>query len=194
MIESESLDVVLHVTRALDALDVRWVIGGSLASIVYGQVRTTMDADIVADLHVEHVPAFRDLLAEGFYVPDEATIRQAIENRRSFNLVHLDTMFKIDLFIPGRRSFDQQQLAGRVAEQLSEPAEGQLWILSPENTVLAKLDWYRMGGESSERQWRDVLGVLKTQQRRLDLAYLKLWAGTLQVLDLLERALEEASR
>jgi hypothetical protein len=63
---------------------------------------------------------------------------------------------------------------------------------SPEDTVLAKLEWYRLGGEVSERQWRDVLGVLRARGSQLDLEYMRKWAGELHVGDLLERGLQEA--
>ena len=100
-------------------------------------------------------------------------------------------MFKVDIFIPKSRPFDQQQLGRRVAEQIGPDRNEQIWVLSAEDIVLAKLDWFRLGGEVSERQWRDILGVLKTQQDTLDIDYLKQWAQSLGVADLMERALEE---
>jgi hypothetical protein len=68
------------------------------------------------------------------------------------------------------------------------------YVASAEDTVLTKLEWYRMGSEVSERQWRDVLGVLKVQAERLDLAYLRRWAAALGVADLLEQALSQAGQ
>ena len=122
---------------------------------------------------------------------DEGSIRQAIERRSSFNLIHLPTMIKVDVFLPKDRPFDQQQLARRIAQPVSPDSSETVWILTAEDAILAKLDWFRMGGEVSERQWRDILGVMKTQREALDLAYLQLWAERLGVADLLERALEE---
>ena len=100
-------------------------------------------------------------------------------------------MFKVDIFIPKERAFDQQQLARRIAEPIGPGEDTQIWVLTPEDVVLAKLDWFRLGGEVSERQWRDILGVLKTQQATLNLEYLRQWAQDLDVADLMERALEE---
>lgn len=192
MLEPRALAVTLQVTTVLDSLDIPYVVGGSLASIVHGLVRTTMDADIIADLHQEQVPSFLAALDKQFYVPDEFTIQEAIRLQRSFNLIHLDTMFKVDIFLPGDRDFDRQQLSRRIAEQVGTRPNSFLWVLSSEDVVLAKLDWFRLGGEVSERQWRDVVGVIKSQQANLDADYLRHWARNLGVLDLLEQALEEA--
>jgi len=193
MINSEMLGVTRQVTAVLDALGVPYVIGGSLASMVYGMVRATMDVDIVAALQPHHIAALRDALGEQFYAPDESVLRQALERRSSFNLIHLGTMFKIDIFLPQERGFERQQLARRIAERVGSESDDSVWILSAEDVILAKLEWFRLGGESSERQWRDVLGVIKAQAQALDTDYLREWAGRLQVSDLLERAMAEAT-
>ncbi|WP_420629960.1 hypothetical protein [Candidatus Leptofilum sp.] len=191
MIDSEVLQVTLLITDALDKLEIPYVIGGSIASILHGTLRTTMDADIVVNMEAKHVKPFVASVQEQFYI-DEQSLIQAIQRRSSVNLIHLETMFKVDIFIPKGRPFDQQQLNRRIPEQIRAKTGKTIWVLSAEDVVLAKLDWFRLGGEVSERQWRDILGVLKTQQARLDITYLKHWAQTLQVADLLERALSES--
>ena len=191
--DSEALGVTRQVTTVLDALGVPYVIGGSLASMAHGMMRSTMDADIVAALQPHHIAALRDALGEQFYTPDESMLRQALERRSSFNLIHLETMFKIDIFLPQERGFERQQLARRISRQVSGKSDERIWILSAEDVILAKLDWFRMGGESSERQWRDVLGVIKAQASALDMGYLREWAERLGVSDLLERAVAEAT-
>lgn len=190
MIDSEALQVTLMVTNLLDELGVSYVIGGSMASIIHGILRTTMDVDIVAEMQPKHVDSFISGLQGAFYA-DEQMIQQAIQRRSSFNLIHLSTMFKVDIFIPKGRPFDQQQLDRRISEQIGAESDEQIWVLSAEDVVLAKLEWFRIGGEVSERQWRDILGVLKTQQSALDVNYLRQWAQSLSVADLMERALDE---
>lgn len=192
MIDSEALAVTRQVTVVLDRLGVPYVIGGSLASVVHGMVRATLDADIVADLQLGQAAALVEALGETFYVPDATVLEQAIARRGNFNLIHLATMFKIDIFLPPGRAFDRQQLARRIGEQVGREPDERVWILSAEDVILAKLEWFRLGGEVSERQWRDVLGVIKTQATALDVAYLRQWASPLRVSDLLERALAEA--
>lgn len=190
MADSKALQVTLLVTSVLDDLGIPYVIGGSMASIIHGMLRTTMDVDIVADMQPEHVGPFVAKLHNAFYA-DETAIHQATQRRSSFNLIHLTTMFKVDIFLPKERAFDQQQLKRRVAEHIGTDEAAQIWVLTPEDVVLAKLDWFRLGGEVSERQWRDILGVLKTQGATLNLEYLRHWAQDLGVADLMERALEE---
>ncbi len=190
MVNSEAINVTLLVTNVLDTLNIPYVIGGSIASIIHGMLRTTMDVDIVADLQLGHVQPFAAAFEDAFYV-DEQMIQQAVHRRGSFNLIHLETMFKVDIFLTKPRAFDQQQIRRRIAATLSDDETKQIWVLSAEDVVLAKLDWFRMGGELSERQWRDILGVLKAQKGHLDTVYLQQWAQKLSLSDLMERALQE---
>lgn len=188
-------DVLAAATRVVDTLEhlgVRYHIGGSLASSAYGMPRATADVDLVAELHPEQVDAFVDQLQAEYYV-DRERAREAVNQRRSFNLIHLDTMVKVDVFVPEARPFDQQEL-NRARPQTLDVAEAArlFFVKSPEDLVLRKLSWYRAGGEVSERQWSDVVGVLKVQVERLDSAYLTHWAAVLELTDLLERAIAEA--
>jgi hypothetical protein len=181
------------VAAALEALGVAHYIGGSLASSTHGMPRSTLDVDFVADLRVEHVPRFVELLSSTYYL-DEGRVRDAVSRRRSFNLIHLESMFKVDIFVSKGRRFDTSALARAEYHSLdTDPAARPVRVASPEDAILAKLDWYRAGGESSERQWSDVLGVLKTKRLALDLGYLGEQADGLAVRDLLDRALREAT-
>jgi hypothetical protein len=183
-------EVTLAVTGALEALRVPYAIGGSLASTLHGVVRNTHDTDIVADLRSEHAKPLAAALSKNFYA-DEQQIRDAIARRASFNLIHLDSAFKVDVFVARPRPFDRAQLARRQLLALGEAPEQRVYVVSAEDIVLAKLEWYRLGGEISERQWSDVRGVLKTQAGRLDLEYMRRMANELGVSDLLTRAIEE---
>ena len=107
MLDAESLDVTLLVTHLLDSLGVPYVIGGSVASTAHGLIRTTMDVDMVADLQTQHVSRFVTALSNDFYV-DAMSVHQALERRSSFNLIHLKTMVKVDVFLPRNRPFDRQ--------------------------------------------------------------------------------------
>jgi hypothetical protein len=187
----EPVFVTAKVTSALEKLDVPYFIGGSLASTLYGMVRTTQDADIIAELRPGHVRALVDALQDEFYVDDEM-IADAVDHRSSFNIIHRESMFKVDVFIPIERDFLRKQFARASRETLSTEPEIQAVVASPEDTILAKLEWYRLGGEVSERQWRDVQGLLEVQADALDFEYLRATAIELNLQDLLERALKEA--
>ena len=189
---NEPVEATMLVIHALDQLKVPYVIGGSLASAVHGVVRATMDTDIVADLHEEHAQPLVDALSGTFYA-DVEMIKDAIEHHSSFNLIHLETMFKVDVFIPKEREFDQLQIRRRTSQTISTDPEETAFVATAEDTILAKLEWYRMGGEVSDRQWRDILGIMKVQAESLDLPYLRKWAGNLGVTDLLERALKQST-
>jgi hypothetical protein len=190
---NEPVQVTMLVIHALEKLEIPYVIGGSLASAVHGVMRATMDTDIVADLGEEHAQPLADALSRSFYA-DVEMITDAIAHRGSFNLIHLETMFKVDVFIPKKREFDQLQLQRRTTQVIATNPEEVAFVASAEDTILAKLEWYRMGEEVSDRQWHDILGILKVQAESLDLEYLRKWAGILGVSDLLDTALEETKQ
>ena len=190
--QNEPVEVTLKVTDVFERLGIPYLIAGSLASTLYGMVRTTQDSDIVAEMRTEHIQQFVSALQDEFYV-DEEMIAESIQHNSSFNIIHRETLFKVDVFIPRPRLFVQSQLARAQKQTFTFEAEVSAKFASPEDTILSKLEWYRMGGEVSDRQWRDILGVLKTRAGDLDLTYLRKWANDLKVSDLLERALQDAA-
>jgi hypothetical protein len=190
LMQNEPIEVTIKVTALFEKLGVPYLIGGSLASTLYGMVRTTQDSDIVAEMRLEHLPAFLAALQDEFYMDDEM-MAEAIRCQASFNIIHRESMFKVDVFIPRPRPFLQSQLARAQRQTFALETEVSARFASPEDTILSKLEWYRLGADVSERQWRDILGVLKTRAGELDVAYLRQWASELRVDDLLERALHE---
>ena len=189
--QNEPLEVTLQVTAVLEELGVPYVIGGSLASTLHGMIRTTQDSDIITGMRPEHISSFVSSLQNEFFI-DEEMITDAIQHNSSFNIIHRATMFKVDIFIPRPRPFQQSQISRAQRHSFALENEISANFVSAEDTILAKLEWYRMGGETSERQWRDILGILKTRAGELDIEYLKKWAMDLGVHDLLQRALNES--
>lgn len=185
------IEVLLRVAGLFEEMLIPYFVAGSVASSLQGFSRATADVDIVADLRPEHVDPLCAALKDQYYVDGRAMLR-AISMRSMFNLIHFDSLFKVDIYVPRDDEFGRQQFQ-RVRRETLLPGEaGAANISAPEDTILAKLAWHRRGGGVSERQLTDVLGVLKVQRERLDLAYLREWAGRLGVLDLLEELLPEA--
>jgi hypothetical protein len=184
------LAAVGPVASCLDRLHVRFFLTGSAASSAHGIARASLDVDLVAELDPAHVDPFIACLADAYYVPAD-TLRAAVAQRRSFNLIHLASMFKVDVFVSRRRDYDL--LAADRAQPATLPEAGSrpLPTATPEDTILRKLEWFRRGGEVSERQWWDVVGVLRVT-RHADREYLRAWAARLGVADLLDRALTQA--
>ena len=191
MIQPDLLAAVSPVVDALEQLEVAYSVVGSLASSAHGIARASIDADLVADLQARHVDAFVRLLEEGYYVEREAA-RSAVERRSLFNLVHLATMLKVDIYLLTERAFDRRSFERRQPGTL-DPGSPRLYsIATAEDTALHKLEWYREGGEVSDRQWGDVVGILKVQSDDLDFEYMRNMAATLGIEELLTRALEDA--
>ena len=187
--QNEPIEVTLKVTSVLEELGIPYLIGGSLASTLHGMVRTTQDSDIIAEMRSKHILLFVEALQSEFFL-DEEMIADAVRRNSSFNIIHRETMFKVDVFIPQPRPFQKSQFSRAQRQTFQLGSDLSANFASAEDTILSKLEWYRLGGEVSERQWRDILGVLKTRAGELDLDYLHRWAKELNVADLLARALK----
>jgi len=174
----------------LDRLEIPFFAGGSVASGTHGLPRQTNDIDLVADLGAQQIAEFCEALAPAFYADAEAMPR-AIDMGRSFNVIHIEGAYKFDIFPVGQDRFARSQLARRrsTTTTITGLRHIEFPVASPEDTILAKLAWFRKGGEVSDRQWHDVLGVIHVQAGRLDSAYLREWAAHLGVADLLVKAL-----
>ena len=175
---------------ALDRTETAFFVGGSVASGAHGLARLTNDIDIVVDLPPERVAEFCEAFGSAFYA-DRDMVSRAVAAGRPFNLIHLASAYKFDFFPAGNDAFSRCQLARRkfTAGSVTGLENIEFPVASPEDTILAKLLWFRKGGGVSDRQWSDILGVIKVQADRLDRAYLKKWADELGVADLLNEVL-----
>ncbi len=183
-----AVESALALVKILDDLDIPYMVGGSMACIVWGEPRFTQDVDFVMALKPIHIAPFVLALGGDWYW-DQSTIEDAIRLRSSFNLIHLAQMVKVDVFVPPEGGFDASKWDRVLQAPLTDSGQ-ELGITSPEDILLQKLDWFRKGGEASEQQWRDVLSLLRIRGERLDESYMNHWAHELGLQDLLRKARE----
>ena len=194
LLEPADVMATLQVTDALEALGISYVVGGSFASTAHGLPRATNDSDLVIALRPDQEDLVKALVARldaAFVVLAESAV-DALAHQSSFSLIHKESLFKVDIFIPRLRPFELARLARGERRVVAHNPDRTAVVSSPEDTVLAKLEWYRLGNEVSEKQWTDIQGVLKIKGSTLDQEYLREWAHKLGIGDLLLRALQDA--
>ena len=184
------LSVLSQVTAVLEQKTIPYVLVGSFASSIHGMYRSTADIDILAQIEPEHVHPLWEALRNGFYL-DEHAMRDAVAHGRSFNAIHFDSVFKVDIFVAKSDEFALEQLRRRQSRRISPNSEESIYVATAEDTILAKLQWYRAGHETSNTQWKDILGVLAISSSTLDYEYLRTWANKLGLTDLLQKAFED---
>jgi len=187
---TDPIALALRVAAILDEHAVSYALGGSLASSMFGEPRGTIDIDMAIRLEQRQLADLVNTLEVEFYVPVEAA-RQAVEQSTSFNLIDDDGL-KVDLFVVGDTALDRHQLEHRQRILVTEDPPQYLWVSAPVSQVLRKLEWYQAGGSVSERQWRDVVGILRAQRSTLDLADLTHMAQAIGLGELLDTALRNA--
>jgi hypothetical protein len=172
---------------ALERAGIRFAIGGSWASTAFGEARFTNDVDILIDFTNENLQRFIALLPDTFYLnPEDALI--AIGRGRPFNVIHMPTSFKFDLFPAAAFPLGMQELDRAISLSASGLSQAPVPFVTPEDILLAKLYWFRLGGEISEMQWRDIQGIIRACAATFDRKYLENGAIKLRVRDLLDKA------
>jgi len=185
------LAILRDFTDILEQLDIAYAIGGSMASSIYGNIRFTQGTDVTVEPFESRAQQLFEMLRQEYYISKEGVF-QALKNQSCFNIIHLTSAYKIDVFIRKNNAFEKQLIKRRRQLKLSEQEQKLFSVVSPEDIILLKLQWYQQGGCSSELQWNDVLGVLTIQKDRLDFEYLSTWADKLSIRQLLESARRDA--
>lgn len=187
---ADLLAALAPVTAAFQRLGVQHYVGGSVASTIHGAIRSTMDVDLVCELRADQIEPFLAAFGDDFYVSGPA-VRQAVERRSCFNLVHLPTAYKVDVFVSRGRPFDRAAMARAVLQRLAADDPLQVPVATAEDSIVAKLEWFRLGDESSQRQWGDVSRLVALHGPALDVAHMRRMAESVGVVGLLDRLLSE---
>jgi hypothetical protein len=187
----EPIRVARLVADQLERQNISYAVVGSLASSAYGIPRSTQDVDIVAAVNHGDVDVFVSGLERDFYV-SRPMIEEAIENRSSFNVIHLDTMLKVDVFVVPESGLAGNELERAETYVFESVDNTELEVASAEDVLVRKLEWYRSGGEVSDQQWNDILGIIEVEGDRLDWDYMEGLAAKIGVEDLLNKARAEA--
>ncbi len=185
------LSFALLIAEKLDLLEVPYVLGGSVASSFFGEPRTTVDVDFAVQLARQSLDQMLDTWGLDFYIPENSA-SIAVANRSSFNVLHHASGIKVDLFVLGHTILDHHQFQRRVHVIAQHNPVRQLWVTAPEDLILRKLDWYRLGGQVSDRQWRDVIGLIVTQHDYLDIDHIRRVAREIDLTDLVLAAFSDA--
>lgn len=188
----DSITAAQQIAAQFETLGVRYLLGGSMASSIWSEPRFTRDVDMVADLKDEHVVQLLAALGDAWYA-DETSIRDAIARKSPFHLIRFVRMVKVDVFVPPDTGFHANKWGRARRAALSPRSDATVAITAPEDIVLQKLEWFRSGGEVSELQWRDVVGLLRNLRDELDAGYLDEWASQMGLDALLARARNDAA-
>jgi hypothetical protein len=178
---SEELEILKIVVERLEQSHVPYFISGSMAANYYSVPRMTRDIDIVLELKPSHLKLFIDNFRGDFYVEEEF-IREEVNRRGMFNLIHKEYAFKVDFIIRKETEFQDSCFKRRREVRLEDYAA---WMISREDLVIAKLLWAK--DSLSELQLRDVKNLLRTAGN-LDTAYLEQWVSRLSLKDVYEKA------
>ncbi len=186
------IDLSLKIASAIETNGGTYFVGGSLASSLQGEPRATNDIDFVIELPLGKVEDLKRALGPDFEL-DSEMLRDALMHARTANAFYLPTVTKIDFFGRGYDGFDDIEFSRRRRVAVKSTGET-LQVKSPEDTVLRKLLWFRDGGGVSDKQWRDVISVLRVSGGSLDFDYLARWAANLKIVDLLDRARNDSAQ
>ncbi len=182
----EQSELLIRLCTHLTEIGVRYFITGSQATIAFGEPRFTNDIDVVVDLDLDNYEVFCDGFPDGDYYLNRDTVLAEIGRGGMFNIIHPASGLKIDVVVPSQDGIDEQRFQRSVSVPISEECTAQ--FSSPEDIIVQKLKWHRMGG--GERHLQDIVGILKIRGDALDTAYIKDSCLQLNVADLWQQVLQ----
>jgi hypothetical protein len=178
----EQHELLLWVVRCFEKLRVPYLITGALASIAYGEPRFTNDIDIVADINLDQASALRSFFPEDEYYMEVDAVRNAIESRHQFNIIHPSSGLKVDVIISKKDDFDQSRFKRIKRLNVSEKESAN--FAAPEDVIIIKLEYFKKRG--SEKHLRDIASMLKISADMIDRTYISSWAKKLGFTEIWE--------
>jgi hypothetical protein len=171
-------ELLLHLLKKLNKLKIIYMLTGAYSVSFHGQPRATHDIDLKLAIKMKDVDSFYESFKDGFYI-DKGMIKDAIRHQTMFNIIHQESNIKIDFWISRDNAFDNSRLKRRQKDVFLGES---VYIASPEDTILVKLDWFKKS--QSEKHLQDALGVLKVSKEKLDFDYIECWAERLKIMDI----------
>lgn len=184
----DQLELLIRLVAVLEELGVVYMVGGSHASMYYGEPRYTNDIDVVADLRPDHVRAIVSKFPFPEYYLDEQAVEEAVQARGQFNIIHPESGLKLDVILPRQTPYDQEELRRRRRLPLVSGREA--YFASPEDVILYKMMYYREGG--SDKHLRDIAAMLQISAVGIDEEYVDRWARELGLTDIWQAARRRA--
>ena len=179
---SDASDFLGNVVQTLNQAGVPYMLAGSFASSHHGAPRTTHDIDVIVDPAFDSLDRFLKAMQEKDVYFDVDVATDEFKRRGQFNIIDGRTAWKVDVIFRKARAFSREELARRVRATVLGV---DVFVATAEDTVLAKLEWARLG--ESDRQLRDVRGILEVKADALDRAYIERWLDDLGVRELWDR-------
>jgi hypothetical protein len=176
----EQHELLLFIVDCFEKLKVPYFVTGAIASIAYGEPRLTNDIDIVVDMHLAHIDAFKSFFPENEFYLDTDSMREAINRRSQFNIIHPQSGLKVDVIITEKDDFDQNRFARTKKLDVTETKSA--YFASPEDVIIKKLVYYKKG--RSEKHLRDIASMLKISSELIDRAYISFWSKKLSVSEI----------
>lgn len=183
----EQHELLRYTVRCLESAGIRYLITGSMASMVYGEPRFTNDVDIVIEVHEDDISRLKGCFPESDFYFSEDALKRALKESGQFNVIHPSTGFKIDFVIRKDNPFDDSRFSRIKRLKATEDTEAS--FASPEDVIIKKMQYYKLGG--SEKHLRDITGILKVSEGMIDYGYIESWAEKLDLVDVWQAILRK---
>ncbi len=180
------IEILLQTAVRLTRLKIPYMVTGAFAVSFYGKPRSTHDIDLIVEIDMSGIERIYEAFREDFYVSKEA-MEEAVRYRSMFNIIHNETLTKIDFWMLEDTAFDRERFSRRVGEELRGVP---VYFSSPEDMIIVKLDWFKQ--TEIHKHYEDALGIVLVQQDSLDIEYVRQWCAKRSSGELLDRLVAEA--